>query len=270
MFRRLLLLSPLLIPPTACYTYIQQQQQSKETDKCEWLGRGCKNIFVVHCTDKDGSGIPNRVRERWDSNWDKREEPEEVSATRTLILIRHGQYENADDDKGRVLTELGRRQSRETGEKLKELNLSISRIVHSDMARAVETASIIATQLQTQIPIEVCSMLREGKPYRPEPDSIKREQKYYYRDGARIEAAFRKYFHRADHEEKNTVEIIVGHGNVFRYFVCRALQLSPDAWLRITLGNCSITVVTILPNGDVYLKGLGTIGHLSVDNVTYK
>ena len=268
MYRGLLLLSPLLIS-TACYTYNQQSNGINKT------GRDCKKIFVVQCTnDEEHGSILNRTRERWDSNWDKREqkrEEDELSVTRTLILIRHGQYEKADTDKGRVLTELGRKQAWETGAKLKELNLSISRIVHSDMSRAVETARIIATQLQTQIPTEMCSMLREGKPYRPEPDSIKREQKYYHRDGARIEAAFRKYFYRAGREEKeNTVEVIVGHGNVFRYFVCRVLQLSPDAWLRISLGNCSLTVVTILPNGDVCLKGLGTTGHLSADNVTYK
>ena len=273
MYRGLLLLSPLA---ACCYTYYTKE--CNKTDKFGGFATSYKKIFLVHCANKDDdTANHDHIRESWDSNWDKREqkgegeESEEVSATRTLILIRHGQYENAEHDKGRVLTELGRRQARETGERLKEMNLPISRIIHSDMARAVETASIIAKEIQTEVPIEMCSMLREGKPYRPQPDSIRREQKYYHRDGARIEAAFREFFHRANQEEKqNTMEIIVGHGNVFRFFVCRALQLSPDAWLRISLGNCSITIVTILPNGDVYLKALGGIGHLSVDNVSYK
>lgn len=44
----------------------------------------------------------------------------------------------------------------------------------------------------------------------------------YYEDGARIEAAFRKYFHRADpSQEKDTYELIVCHANVIRYFACR-------------------------------------------------
>lgn len=44
----------------------------------------------------------------------------------------------------------------------------------------------------------------------------------YYEDGARIEAAFRKYFHRAEPEqEKDTFEVIVCHANVIRYFTCR-------------------------------------------------
>jgi len=44
----------------------------------------------------------------------------------------------------------------------------------------------------------------------------------FYQDGARIEAAFRKYFYRADRsQEKDSYEILVCHANVIRYFVCR-------------------------------------------------
>ena len=44
----------------------------------------------------------------------------------------------------------------------------------------------------------------------------------FFQDGARIEAAFRKYFYRAPPEQENdSYEIIVGHSNVIRYFVCR-------------------------------------------------
>lgn len=48
----------------------------------------------------------------------------------------------------------------------------------------------------------------------------------YYRDGPRIEAAFRKYFHRADFSQKNdSYTILVCHANVIRYFVCRYTTL---------------------------------------------
>jgi len=44
----------------------------------------------------------------------------------------------------------------------------------------------------------------------------------FFQDGARIEAAFRKYFYRADiSQEKDSYEILVCHANVIRYFVCR-------------------------------------------------
>jgi serine/threonine-protein phosphatase PGAM5 len=44
----------------------------------------------------------------------------------------------------------------------------------------------------------------------------------FYQDGARIEAAFRKYFHRAEKsQETDSYDILVCHANVIRYFVCR-------------------------------------------------
>ena len=44
----------------------------------------------------------------------------------------------------------------------------------------------------------------------------------FFRDGARIEAAFRKHFHRAPPtQESSSIEVLVCHANVIRYFVCR-------------------------------------------------
>lgn len=49
----------------------------------------------------------------------------------------------------------------------------------------------------------------------------------YHEDGARIEAAFRRYIHRADPKQKeDSYEIIVCHANVIRYFVCRFVSLA--------------------------------------------
>lgn len=43
-----------------------------------------------------------------------------------------------------------------------------------------------------------------------------------FQDGPRIEAAFRKYFHRAPPEQlEDSYEIVVCHANVIRYFFCR-------------------------------------------------
>ena len=44
----------------------------------------------------------------------------------------------------------------------------------------------------------------------------------FFQDGARIEAAFRHFFHRASPDQKeDSTEVIVCHANVIRYFVCR-------------------------------------------------
>ena len=45
----------------------------------------------------------------------------------------------------------------------------------------------------------------------------------FYTDGARIEAAFRKYFHRAPPSQtEDSYEVLVCHANVIRYVVCRS------------------------------------------------
>lgn len=55
----------------------------------------------------------------------------------------------------------------------------------------------------------------------------------YHEDGARIEAAFRRYIHRADAKQKeDSYEIVVCHANVIRYFVCRFVLASP--FLQVT------------------------------------
>ncbi len=47
-------------------------------------------------------------------------------------------------------------------------------------------------------------------------------QQQYYEDGSRIEAAFRKYFHRAHPDQpEDSYELIICHANVIRYFICR-------------------------------------------------
>ncbi len=91
----------------------------------------------------------------------------------------------------------------------------------------------------------------------------------FFEDGARIEAAFRKYFHRADAKQtQDSYEILVCHANVIRYFVCRALQFPPEAWLRFSLHNCSLTWIAIRPSGRVVVYTVGDIGHIPPSKMT--
>lgn len=122
----------------------------------------------------------------------------------------------------------------------------------------------------------------------------------------RIEKAFMRYFHRDDNcpppfpndndnsnsssttdtaivvkedhadkiilppnTEKHEFEIIVCHANVIRYFLMRALQLPPEAWLRYCPFNCSLTYVTIRPTGTVSCRMFGDIGHIPYEKSTF-
>ncbi|XP_071552689.1 serine/threonine-protein phosphatase PGAM5, mitochondrial-like isoform X2 [Panulirus ornatus] len=236
---------------------------------------------------------------KWDWNWDRREahslvkppkykddennnvicngsyeerlEKVRPTASRHLIFIRHGQYNlEGVSDSERHLTDLGREQAALTGERLKELTFPYSRVVYSSMTRATETAKIVLEKLDKIEEIEQCELLREGAPIPPEPPiGSWRPEMHFYADGARIEAAFRRYVHRApSSQEKDSYEVFVCHANVIRYIVCRALQLPPEAWLRMTLHNGSMTHIVIRPDGRVGLWQLGECGYMPPEKLS--
>lgn len=203
----------------------------------------------------------------WDSNWDGRES--QSKSTRHILLIRHGQYcEEDSDDSRRVLTALGRRQAELTGKRLVQLikqqnteepgqNIDTAagpmriRTIHvSNMQRAKETARIIHAAMKDSNPSIVLEkpdpLLNEGLPApiipgRPDVGTDQELATEIAKHQDRLEAAFTKYFHRSDDHSSiaHDSEVIVCHGNVIRYFLMRALQLPPEAWLRWSLFNCT-------------------------------
>ncbi|XP_017888947.1 serine/threonine-protein phosphatase PGAM5, mitochondrial-like [Ceratina calcarata] len=224
---------------------------------------------------------------KWDNNWDRRHPEWLANVTKLdneidkegrkkrsirrkadvkhhILLVRHGQYHTqAKADSDRTLTDLGKQQAEATGKRLQELGLPYSMMVQSTIVRAKETAKIIEKYL-TNLTVKEDSVLSEGMPIAPDPPiDMWNSEVVVYEDGPRIEAAFRKYFHRPEYsQEKDSYIILVCHANVIRYFVCRALQFPPEGWLRLSLNHGSITWVTIRPNGRVTLRNLGDSGHM--------
>lgn len=262
--------------------YFLLNNKEMET-KCSWT----TNTVVSPC------GI-------WDKNWDHRDpaslvkplkeshtideenhyntkiDKHKPSSVRHLILVRHGQYNTSGlTDKERILTETGRIQAKFTGDRLKDLKIPIDTVFISTMSRAQETGKIILKCLPEleNLNIENDSMIEEGAPIAPEPaiGHWKPEPAQFFQDGGRIEAAYRNHFHRADPTQKtDSYTLLVCHANVIRYFVCRALQFPPEAWLRISLHHASITWITIHPNGRVILRTLGDSGHMPLKYLTVK
>lgn len=252
---------------TAAIVAIHKSEISDNFKTSSWIG-----FKPLVAETEENNVSPVFKHKTWDWNWDHRqaedEQPNENKnkplATRNIILIRHGQYNlDGTKDSERYLTSLGIEQAKLTGLRLAELSLPFTHIAQSRMTRAVQTAKIISEALPDVPLLAEDGLLNEGAPIAPEPLNRWKPQHYFAVDGARIEAAFRKYFHRADVEqEKDSYEVIVCHANVIRYFVCRALQLPPEAWLRISLMNASTTWLVIRPNGDVHCRGLGEAGHM--------
>jgi len=207
----------------------------------------------------------------WDYNWDLKAQgagsPPRGTGERILFLVRHGKY----DMKTGKLTELGEQQAAMTGQRLKAMNLTYDSIVHSTLERADQTAHIIHSYIST-VPIRGDDMLVEGGPIPPNPTVSywKLPERDYFIDGPRMEAAFRKYFHRLDSSDnRNIYQILVGHGNIFRFFTLRALQLSKDAWMRVFIAHASITQLNIRADGTVAMSLFGDAGYMPHEKVTY-
>jgi serine/threonine-protein phosphatase PGAM5 len=181
-------------------------------------------------------------------------------ATRYLHLIRHGQYEQEGDRSRERLTPLGVEQAQLTAERLRLL--PITAIHCSSLPRAVETAEIIA-QAFPGIPLHKTRYLRECVPCIPQNVSqytlkIPAERLAEYREQA--ECAFGRYFRRTRGADRH--ELLICHGNIIRYFVCRVLGAPPQAWLNMDSDTCGISLVKIGSDGTMWLISYNDTGHL--------
>jgi serine/threonine-protein phosphatase PGAM5 len=213
-------------------------------------------------------------------------------ARHQIVLIRHGQYESGASDELRVLTALGREQARKTGVRVRELVdakrlYPIRYVYYSTMARAAESHTLIQASLPSSVKahnVQPCSLIREGAVCPPSPlhSAWKPTEEEFAKDGARVEAAFLNHIHRAQQgagesgegeegegEGEDYTTVLVCHGNVIRYFALKALQLPVDAWLRTSVANSSITILSITPTGAVSLQTLGDAGFLDAKEVTF-
>jgi serine/threonine-protein phosphatase PGAM5 len=225
------------------------------------------------------------------ANWDGRADGATKNGVmHTILLVRHGQYEqvrgvdHSDElliDSQRVLTPLGREQAAATGKRINALVKHglippVENIFYSTMARASETSRCIVEQLSAPPPlfrINACSMLREGAVCVPDPPFAAWHPSAveFSNDNARVEAAFKAYLHRpAANQTKSSTTLLVCHGNVIRYILLRALQYSPSGWSRMAVYNSSITRIDIFADGRVSVRGVGDVGHLPAEKVTYE
>ncbi|EUB57298.1 Serine/threonine-protein phosphatase PGAM5, mitochondrial [Echinococcus granulosus] len=234
------------------------------------------HVLAVSCPLKDS--LRSHVTP-WDYSWDSRQNSEsdnssislKPKASRHILLVRHGQYHYAENDSECHLTNLGRQQLDLTGRRLRQLNFPYTRIFYSTMTRAIESTDEIIKHLPG-VPATPCDLIREGAPFPPEPAVFNWPPEgnvAFEEDGPRIETAFTNYIHRAEPtQSEDSYEILVCHGNVIRYFVCRALQLPPEAWIRMSLDHGSLTWLTIRPTGTVSLRWLGNSGHMPPDKLS--
>lgn len=181
---------------------------------------------------------------------------------RTIILVRHGAYDETDKrdpDVGRALTAEGREQARVTAERLAGLGVRVDALHSSTMTRARETAAIIGDALS--LAPSLSRTIRECTPPTEREDIMARQSPEGLaacRDS--LERAWERYFRPSP--ARDSLEVVVCHGNVIRFLTGKALGLAPDRWLRMSVGNCSLTTIRVRPDGSCQVLQVGDVGHL--------
>lgn len=193
-------------------------------------------------------------------------------ATRILYLVRHGQQATPQiyNGLGNHLSELGKRQAELTGDLL--ALVPVTRIYHSTMRRAAETAQAIAAR-HPRVPVHASRLLWEGVPYLPTllaPFFEDVTAEVISKDRARLDRAFERFFRPATTE---TVDVLVCHGNMIRYLVTRAIHAPPDSLAHMEINNCGVTQVVIepefVPERRTVLYGLNSVGHIPPELRTF-
>jgi len=179
-----------------------------------------------------------------------------------LIFMRHGQYDELSSSRfGGDLTPLGRRQAKKTAAALRRLE--VAAIWCSTLARAKETASFVAAK-QPHARVKRTKLLCEVIPTKLPPHiklRIPIDATHIRDDKTRADLAYDTLF-RAPKSKKSRTEIVVCHGNLIRYLVCRALGIAPKLWMRLDSTHCGLTEFRVLPKGTVRVVRYNDVGHL--------
>jgi serine/threonine-protein phosphatase PGAM5 len=177
--------------------------------------------------------------------------------TRTLLFLRHGQY---DTESGGALTVLGREQARLTGRYLEAFRFD--RVWSSTLRRAKETADIVAQQIGG-LSVRHTGLLREGLYTKVEGYAASASERR--EDRARADAAYAKIVRKS---RTDRTELVVCHGNLIRYFMCRALHTPVAKWLRMTTSHCGLSRVLVRDTGAVRVVSYNETSHLPAKLVT--
>lgn len=189
---------------------------------------------------------------------------------RIIYLIRHGQAayaETTPKDMHGYLTDLGQQQALLTAQRLSQL--PIATIHHSDLKRAAQTAKLIASKLP-DVALQSTPLLRECIPCLPKraatwmmnfsPETLREGQHW-------VEQVFAQYFTKCEQGDRH--DVLVCHGNILRYLICRALQVAPEVWNHADIHNCGISEVAIDRHGEMLLVSHNDTGHLPYSMRTF-
>jgi len=188
---------------------------------------------------------------------------EGAPGVRTLYLVRHGAYDEADprdEAIGRGLTPVGVAQAKLLAARLRALPFRFDTIVASPLTRARETAWTIAADLGGN-PVRIVPDLAECTPPTRRRDIMAGEKpEDLAACSAQLERLAASLFAPSTQGDRH--DLVVCHGNVTRWLVTRALGVDLEAWLVMSIGHASVTVLRVDADGGVRVLSVGDVGHL--------
>ena len=190
---------------------------------------------------------------------------------RTIYLVRHGQYDHADardEFVGKGLVPLGITQARLLAARLRAMPVDFTSLTSSTMTRARQTANVINREFP-RLDLKQSGLICECTPPTWRKD-VMAEEKAGETEACvkNIEQFFKEFFIPAP-DAANRHELVVCHGNIIRYFVAKVLQVDTMSWLQMSISNCSLTVIRILPDGKMKLDTFGDYGHIPENMRTF-
>lgn len=187
----------------------------------------------------------------------------QAPAERTIVLVRHGSYvpdPKIDEKIGPHLSPLGSAQAHLVGARLAGMPGRFDGMYVSPMQRARDTAAIIGEGFPGRH-FEVVDDLAECVPPTWRTDVIKDYSRKEQADcKAELDRDFKRFFKPAIGGPQR--DLLVCHGDVIRYLVTRAMRVDTKAWLEMSVGNASITVIRVQPDGRMKVISVGDVGHI--------
>jgi len=191
------------------------------------------------------------------------DEARKSDGVRTVYLIRHGEYDSGDKSDptvGKALVPLGVAQARLVGARLRGMPVNFTSLHCSTMTRARQTAELIGQEFP-ELEIQSSALISECTPPTRRKDVIEGETAEDLLACTRqLEGAFSAYL--APSPDADRSDIVVCHGNVIRYFVTKALGVDTEAWLGMSIANCSLTVITVEADGSMKVLSYSDSGHI--------
>lgn len=187
-----------------------------------------------------------------------------------VYLVRHGIYDRdttaTDDRTSNGLNALGHEQARLVGARLAALGIKFDRLISSEYLRAKQTADDMGA-LMKMTPTRD-GALNECTPTSSNARLMADEKPADVAACDSVRAVgWQRYF--VPTPDRDTYDVLVCHGNVIRWTLMRALGADTKHWSDHDIGNCSLSIITVRPDGSIRLAMYSDVGHIPVEKQTW-